>query len=91
MAGVSGVELTRQHLPEQVGPKPPAVQRAVEAAASGLPGGVRLRVYQPTGRVYAEIIDPQTREVVKTVPPLELLKVTAQLQKTLGLLIDKTG
>ncbi len=91
MAGPTGVANVRPGLPEQAGVQPPAVKRMVEAAAQSLPGGIRLRIFQPTGRVYAEVVDPTTREVVKTVPPLEMLKVMARLQHTLGLLVDREG
>ena len=63
----------------------------VETAAQSLPGGIRLRIFQPTGRVYAEVVDPTTREVVKTVPPMEMLKVMARLHQTVGLLVDREG
>ena len=91
MAELTGVAGTRPVLPEQGASHSPAVARAVQAAARSLPGGVRLRVFQPTGRVYAEIVDPETREVVKTVPPMEMLKVTAKLHKAVGLLVDQVG
>jgi hypothetical protein len=90
MAGLTGVAASRPVLPEQGAGRPPALQRAIDAAQS-LPGGVRLRIFQPTGRVYAEVVDPDTREVVKTVPPIEMLRVTAKLQHTLGLLVDREG
>ncbi len=91
MAELTGVAQARPVLPEQGASKSPAVQRAVKAAASSLPGGVRLRVFQPTGRIYAEVVDPDTREVVKTVPPMAMLRVTARLHKAVGLLVDRTG
>jgi len=88
MAGVTGVGATRPDLslPAPTGSGSPAGQ-----AAKGLPGSVRLRIFQPTGRVYAEVVDPQTREVVKTIPPVELLKVMAKVHQTLGLLLDREG
>jgi len=91
MAALNGVGNARPMLPEQGASQSPAVQRAIQAATQSLPGGVRLKVFQPTGRVYAEIVDPATKEVVKTVPPVEMLKVTARLQQTLGLLVDRVG
>ena len=91
MAGVAGVDLARPGLPEQGASPPPAVQRMVRAAARSLPGGIRLRIFQPTGRIYAEVVDADTREVVKTVPPMEMLKVMARLHKALGLLVDREG
>jgi uncharacterized FlaG/YvyC family protein len=91
MAELTGVAAARPVLPEQGASQSPAVQRAQQAAAQSLPGGVRLRIFQPTGRIYAEVLDPDTREVVKTVPPMEMLKVSARLHKTLGLLVDRVG
>jgi len=41
--------------------------------------------------VYAEVLDPDTREVVKTIPPMELLRVMARVQQSLGLLLDREG
>ncbi len=89
MAELNGASGVRPVLPEQGTDRPPAVQRAIETAARGLPGSLRLRIFEPTGRVYAEILDPETREVLKTVPAMEMLEVTARLRETLGLLVDR--
>ncbi len=88
MAGVTGVGATR---PDLSLPAPTGSGSPTGQAAKGLPGSVRLRIFQPTGRVYAEVVDPQTREVVKTIPPVELLKVMAKVHQTLGLLLDREG
>ncbi len=85
------MNVSRTGLPEQGASPPPAVQRMVRAAARSLSGAIRLRIFQPTGRFYAEVVDPDTREVVKTVPPMEMLKVMARLHKTVGLLVDRKG
>ena len=92
MAGVTGVAASRPELslPGRAGAAE-AAGRSAAKAARGLPGSIRLRIFQPTGRVYAEILDPTTREVVKTIPPLELLKISARLQAALGLLLDREG
>jgi len=91
MAGLTGVGAPRPNLPEQEGARPPAIKQAAAKSSLSLPGGIRLRIFQPTGRMYAEVVDPTTREVVKTVPPMELLKVAARLRQTLGLLMDRRG
>ena len=91
MAALAGVEAVRPGLPEQGALPVAAAGRAPAVAPPSLPGGVRLRIFQPTGRVYAEMIDLGTREVVKTVPPMELLELTARLQQALGLLVDLEG
>ncbi|GEM_PF-3192692 len=88
MAGLTGVSSTRPalSLPAATGVGTPAGQ-----AANALPAGVKLRIFEPTGRVYAEVLDPDTREVVKTIPPMELLRVMARVQQSLGLLLDREG
>jgi hypothetical protein len=88
MAGVTGVTATRPDLslPAATGVNAPAGQ-----AAPSLPSGLRLRIFQPTGRVYAEVLDPDSHEVVKTIPPMELLKVMARVQQQIGLLLDREG
>lgn len=88
MAGVTGVTPTRPDLslPAATGSGTPAGQ-----AAQPLPAGVKLRIFQPTGRVYAEVRDPDNHEVVKTIPPMELLKALARVQHQIGLLLDREG
>jgi uncharacterized FlaG/YvyC family protein len=41
--------------------------------------------------VYAEVLDPKTREVVKTIPPKELLAALARIHHQVGLLLDREG
>jgi len=91
MAWLSGVDAARTALSEQGAAGPSASARLPQVAPQSLPGGIRLRIFQPTGRVYAEILEPGTREVTRTVPPMELLRVTARLQQALGLLVDREG
>jgi len=90
MAGVAGVGASRPdlRLPGRAGAAEAAGGPAAKAAR-GISGSIRLRVFRPTGRVYAEILDPTTGEVVKTIPPLELLRISAKLRATVGLLLDR--
>jgi len=92
MAGMTGVAATRPDLPTPNLPDAPKLAgQGAEKAERSLPGNIRFRIFQPTGRVYAEVVDPITREVVKTVPPMELLKITENLRHVLGLLVDREG
>lgn len=88
MARLTGVEALRPGLPEPVPPAGSAPKRKAGEAVN-LPAGTRVRIFQPTGQVYAEVLDPATREVVKTIPPLELLKLMARIQHYVGLLVDR--
>jgi len=93
MAGMTGVAESRPGLPA-ASPSESAnlAGQAAEKAVSSLPGrSIRLRIFPPTGRVYAEVLDPTTREVVKTVPPMEMLRLMARLHTYLGLLVDREG
>ena len=92
MAGMTGVAASRPDLPTpSPSEKPKLAGQAGEKAERSLSGNVRFRIFQPTGRVYAEVVDPNTREVVKTVPPMELLKMTTHLRHVVGLLVDREG
>ena len=62
---------------EVVAPDPP-VQK----------GGVRMRVDEATDRVVAQILN-KNREVIKQIPPEELLKIVANVRKVNGLLFDQ--
>lgn len=88
MAGITGVNATQPALSL---PAPTGSGQLAGQAANALPAGVKLRIFEPTGRVYAEVLDPDTREVVKTIPPMELLKVMARVHQSLGLLLDREG
>jgi uncharacterized FlaG/YvyC family protein len=92
MAGMTGVDASRPDLPmPAVSNSPKLAGQAADKAVRSLSGNVRFRIFQPTGRVYAEVVDPITQEVVKTVPPMELLKIAANLRHVVGLLVDREG
>jgi flagellar protein FlaG len=58
--------------------QPPAVQRA----------GTRLRVDEASKRVIAQIMD-QNNQVMKQIPPEELLKIAARFRELRGKLFDR--
>lgn len=47
------------------------------------------RVHEETGRLMVAIIDKQTGEVVRTVPPERLLDIAAKIREFVGLIIDE--
>ena len=91
MAAVTGVSSTPAGAPSQSFPVSPVTESAAAVGAEFNLPSIKLKVFQPTGRVYAEVLDSSTREVLKTVPPLEMLRVTEKLHHTLGLLFDRVG
>ncbi|MGQ9497851.1 MAG: flagellar protein FlaG [Desulfotomaculales bacterium] len=48
-----------------------------------------FKVHEETKRYYVQIIDQATGEVISEVPPEKILDLVAQIQKLVGLLIDK--
>ena len=43
---------------------------------------------EPTGRVVVQVVDRNTDELIREIPPEEVLKISAQIQEILGLLFD---
>jgi len=58
--------------------KPPAVQRA----------GTRLRIDEASKRIIAQIVD-QNNQVIKQIPPEELLKIAARFRELSEKLFDR--
>jgi len=50
-----------------------------------------FQVHQETGQLMVVIKDVKTNEVVKTVPPEELLDTLGKIKESVGALVDKTG
>lgn len=64
---------------------------ALEDVTLRLNSDVRLHVDDNTGRVIAQIIDCDTREIIRQIPPEELLHMAARLNDLVGLLFDAEG
>ena len=73
-------------------PSEDQVQRAATAAeASSRPkraGGARFRIDQSSKRMVAEILD-ENREVIRQIPPEEVLRIAARFRELQGLLFDE--
>ena len=46
-------------------------------------------LHAESGRMQVQVIDNQTQEVVKELPPTEILDVVAKIRQMVGLLLDK--
>jgi len=64
---------------------------ALEDVTQRLNSEIRMDVDDDTGRVVAQIIDRETREVIRQVPLQELLDIAARLNDLVGLLFDAEG
>ena len=64
---------------------------AVEEALRNLRAKVGFGVHEQTGKLFVKIVDMTTGEVIKTIPPEELIKMAAKFLETreaLGLIVD---
>ncbi|HHT70951.1 MAG TPA: flagellar protein FlaG [Firmicutes bacterium] len=46
-------------------------------------------LHEESGRMQVQVIDNKTQEVVKELPPTEILEVVARIRQMVGLLLDK--
>lgn len=77
---------------------PEAVQGPEPAAPAADPPEIELsmasfrlhfRHDRESGRVAVTVIDAETREIIREIPPEELLQISKQLHETLGILFDR--
>ena len=65
--------------------------QAVEAfggVVSTLNRGVRFQVDEGAGRLVAQVVDRDTNEVLRQIPPEEFLELASRLRDFVGLLLD---
>jgi len=53
--------------------------------------GIRFRMFENTGRMYVQIVNRHTQEVIRTIPPEELLRAMEKLHEVLGMILDARG
>ncbi len=69
-----------------------AIQRRVEAIEQRLASidfKLKIRVDLETGETRVRVIDRHTGEIIREVPPEELVKLEASLARMAGLLLDR--
>jgi len=49
---------------------------------------IRIRIDDDTDRIVTQIIDPGNNEIIKQIPPQELLEIMSRLRNIVGLLLD---
>ncbi|HHY18620.1 MAG TPA: flagellar protein FlaG [Firmicutes bacterium] len=50
---------------------------------------IKFQIHQETDKIYVEIVDRETGETIKQIPPEEMLKIAASVQEFLGLIVDQ--
>ncbi|MFH1021830.1 MAG: flagellar protein FlaG [Planctomycetota bacterium] len=85
---------------ESSGYQPPAPQeldkRVMEAVTNHLnqvmtqfDRSIRFDTYGSTGQLYVKIVNGSTDEVIKTIPPENLLALSQRIDEAVGLLLDE--
>jgi flagellar protein FlaG len=52
---------------------------------------LRFGIHEASGAFYVRVLDPKTNEVLKTVPPEQLLDFRARLADARGILFDEVA
>lgn len=65
-----------------------ALVEEMNRAARALNARVSFSIDPRTEKVVIRVIDGETNEVLRQIPPEEMLRVAAQMQQLLGVLID---
>lgn len=60
----------------------------LDAAVSGLDGDFSISVDEDSGMIIVRITDAVTGEIVKQIPPKELLEADRSMERIVGLLVD---
>ncbi len=63
----------------------------IESHKFNLYDSLYFQIHKETGQLMVVIKDVETGEVVKTVPPEELLNTLGNIKEAIGAIIDKTG
>ena len=69
-------------------PVPPETVKQLAAEVSGLDGDFSISVDEDSGMIIVRITDAVTGEIVKQIPPKELLEADRSMERIVGLLVD---
>ncbi len=54
-------------------------------------GKLEFKIHEDTGRMIVKLIDKETKEVIKEVPPEKILDLVARIWDLVGILVDERG
>ncbi|MDO3678815.1 flagellar protein FlaG [Paenibacillus ehimensis] len=69
-----------------------AVVKAIQKANKALQGVEKrfeYRVHQKTGEIMVKVLNQETNEIIREIPPEKLLDLVAKLQDICGIIIDE--
>lgn len=50
---------------------------------------LNFEVFEDTKQIYVQIVDKETKEVIKQIPPQEMLELSAKIREMVGIIMDK--
>lgn len=53
--------------------------------------GLQFRVHEDSGRVQVKVVDTETKEVIREIPPEQMLEIAAQIKEMLNSLHEMVG
>ena len=53
--------------------------------------GLEFMVHEPTGRIKVTVLDKETGEIIREVPPQQVLDLMAKIDEMMGILFDHWG
>ena len=78
-------ELSSKNLREQLEEEIKDMNNIMESIEENL----TFKLHEETDRIMTQIIDIQTKEVIKEMPPEEMLDLSARISKMVGLILDE--
>lgn len=77
----------------------PAISRSILAKTTELLNEMleesrrrlKFNVHEATGRIWVQVIDTRTQEVIKEIPPERYLDLVARIWELVGILVDETA
>ena len=65
------------------------VVRGIDELVKKMARRLSFSIHDKTGEVKVQVINDETGDVIREIPPNELLNIAARLQETVGILFDK--
>ena len=89
----SSVPADKSNKPKQE--RPPSgedvrrMSRLLDKIVQSLNWNIKVRIDETHGRIVTQIVDPDKGEIIKQIPPQELLDIMSRVKELVGLLLDR--
>ena len=65
------------------------MSRVLNKIVESLNWNIKVRIDETSDRIVTQIVDPETDEIIKQIPPQELLDIMSRVKELVGLLLDR--